>query len=338
MADAVLVTGGSGFVAGHLIRLLIAEGWTVHTTVRSLAKEAATRAALKVDDSRLTFFAADLGGDDGWAEAARGCTHVAHVASPIPLAAPKHEDELIVPARDGALRVLQAARDAGVKRVVMTSSGAAIQYGHGQTDRVFTEADWTNVNGAHVSAYNKSKTIAERAARDWIAADGGDMEYVSICPTAIMGPAMSDDFAPSIEIVKRMLGGEMPGVPNLGFGIVDVRDLSWLHWKALTQPGLANERFLASSRFYTMIEIARILREQLGDQASKVPGRVLPDWLIRAVAIFKTEYRQFTSELGNIRKLDASHARQTLGWEPTPVERTLADTGQSLIDLGVVKA
>ena len=221
MAGKVFVSGGSGYIAGFLIRQLIAEGWTVHTSIRDLGKEAAVRASLAVDDSKLKFFAADLTSDAGWAEAMAGCSHVAHVASPLPSNAPKSDDELIVPARDGALRALKAAKAAGVKRFVMTSSMAAIAYGHGRSKSVFTEADWTDPTSPDAYAYVKSKTIAERAARDWVAVEGGDMEFVTVNPALVLGPLQSGDFSTSLEAIRKLLDGSMPGLPNFGFGIVD---------------------------------------------------------------------------------------------------------------------
>ncbi len=337
LADLVMVSGGSGYAAGFMIRQLIAEGWTVNATIRSLAKEAATRQALQTDDSKLRFFEADLSADAGWAAAMAGARYVLHVASPIGVAAPKSDDELIVPARDGTLRVLRAARDAGVKRVVMTSSGAAIQYGHGRGDRTFTEADWTNVDGPDVSAYNKSKTIAERAARDWIAAEGGATEFCTINPTAIIGPVMSDDFAPSIEVMKRLLSGAMPGCPDFGFGIVDVRDLAAIHIQAMTAPGMANERIIATGPFYKLLDIAHVLKGGLGEQGHKVPVRTLPNWLVRGFALFAPELKSLISELGNVRKIDPSHARDVLGWVARPTDETLLDCARSLIAHGIVK-
>jgi dihydroflavonol-4-reductase len=332
-----MVSGGSGYAAGFIIRQLIAEGWHVRGTLRSLDKEAATRAALAVDNSKLVFSAANLSADAGWAEAVAGASHVIHVASPIGVAAPKSDDELIIPARDGTLRILRAARDAGVQRVVMTSSGAAIQYGHGRGDRIFTDADWTNVDGPDVSAYNKSKTIAERAARDWVTAEGGAMEFCTINPTAIIGPVMSDDFAPSIEIIKRLLSGAMPGCPDFGFGIVDVRDLAAIHIKAMTAPGMANERIIATGPFYKLLDIAHVLKLGLGPQGAKVPLRTLPNWLVRGFAFFAPELKSLISELGNVRHVDPSHAKRVLGWEARPTEETLLDCARSLIEHGIVE-
>jgi dihydroflavonol-4-reductase len=275
--------------------------------------------------------------DAGWAEAVAGCGHVAHVASPFPAGAVKHEDDLIVPAREGALRALRFAQGAGVKRFVMTSSAAAIAYGHPRDKHDFTEADWTNVDHPDVYPYVKSKAIAERAARDWVAAHGGDMEYCSVNPAAVLGPVLSSDFAASIELVKRSLEGSLPGFPSVGFGIVDVRDVADLHVRALTAPGMANERFIASGPFYLMADVGRILRERLGQEGRKVPKRSLPDFLVRFSALFDPVVRQITGELGKIRNMDATHARQVLGWTPRPAEESIVDTARSLIDLGLVK-
>ncbi len=333
----VLVTGGSGYLAGFLIRRLVEHGWTVHATIRNLARETEVRETLGVDDARLKIFAADLMRDDGWAEAVAGCSFVAHVASPFPATAPKHEDDLIVPAREGTLRVLRVARDAGVRRVVATSSAAAIAYGHGKGNRTFSEADWTNVDAPGVYPYIKSKTIAERAARDWMAAEGGGMEYCSINPTAILGPVLGADYSTSLELVKKLLEGAFPGTPDFGFGIVDVRDLADLHVLALTVPGLDGERFAASGRFMKLNDIAHVLKDRLGTEARKVPTRKLPDWLVRIVARFDPMVRQVVSELGNVRNIDASHAKSVLGWETRDEADTIEDTARSLIAQGLVK-
>lgn len=337
MAGTVLVTGGSGYIAGFLIRQLIAEGWTVRATIRSLAREAEVRRALSVDDAKLSFFAADLMADAGWAEAAAGCSHAAHVASPLPAARIKDPQELIVPARDGALRALKAARDAGLKRFVMTSSVAAIAYGHGRDRTVFTEADWTNTASPDAYPYVQSKAIAERAARDWVAAEGGGLEFVTVNPSLVAGPLMSPDFSASVEAVQKLLSGALPGCPDFGFAVVDVRDVADLHVRALNASGMAGERFIAAGPFLKMVEIARILKRELGNDARKVPTRRLPDFLVRFSALFDPVVRQVIGELGNTRETPATHARETLGWTPRPVEETLVACARSLIDLGVVK-
>ncbi len=323
----VLVTGGSGYIAGFLIRQLVAAGWTVHTTVRSLAREAALRQLLAVDDTRMKVFAADLMHDAGWAEATAGCSHVAHLASPLPVGVPKHADELIVPARDGALRALRAARDAGVRRFVMTSSVAAIAYGRGRGVHHFTEADWTP---------DDSKAIAERAARDWVAREGGGIEFCSINPSVVLGPVWSRDYSASVVIVKKLLQGALPALPDIGFGVVDVRDVAELHQRALLAPNMAGERFIASGPFMTLREIAAVLKRELGEDARRVPTRGVPDALVRLAALFNPLARAVVSELGAVRHQDASHAKAVLGWVPRPVNESIVDAARSLLALGIL--
>ena len=336
MAGKVLVTGGSGYIAGFIIRQLIAEGWDVNTTIRNLAREGEVRGWLGTDNTKLRFFAADLMSDDGWADAVAGCSHVAHVASPLPTSAPKSDDELIVPAREGALRALRFARDAGVKRVVLTSSVAAISYGQKGKTR-FTEADWTDVNSPDAYAYVKSKTIAERAARDWLAREGGGLEFCTVNPSLVLGPLLAADFSTSLEAIKKLMDGSIPGLPRLGFGIVDVRDVAAMHVQLLTEAGVDGERFIASGPSLWMEEVAAILRSGLGADARRVPTRRLPTWLMRILANFDPTIRQVKGELGNVRENDASHARERLGWVPRPAEESILDTARDLIRLGVVK-
>lgn len=337
MAHTVLVSGGSGYIAGFLIRQLVAEGWRVHTTVRSLAREAAVRELLQVDDSRLTFFAADLNADAGWAEAMTGCSHVAHVASPLPAGVPKDADELIVPARDGALRALRAARAAGVKRFVMTSSVAAIAYGRGRGVHHFTEADWTDLTQPGLTPYIQSKTVAERAAREWVAREGGGLEYVSICPSVVLGPVWSRDYSASVMVVRKLLDGGMPACPDIGFGVVDVRDVADLHVRALNAPGIGGERFIANGRFLKLREVAEVLRAQLGADARQVTTRNVPDWLVRVAARFNPLARAVVGELGSVRHQSPAHAKAVLGWQTRPVEESIVDTARSLLALGIVK-
>jgi len=337
LGKKVLVTGGGGYIAGFIIRRLLEDDWHVQTTVRDLGSEARVRQLLGVDDSRITFFEADLNRDDGWADAAAGCSHVIHTASPIPAAPPKHEDDLIRPARDGVLRVLRAARDAGATRFVMTSSSVAISYGRGPGHHRFTEADWTNTEHPDAYAYIRSKALAERAARDWVASEGGLLEFCSINPSMVLGPVWSDDFSTSLEAVRQLLDGSLPGYPNFAFAVVDVRDVADLHVRALTAPGMANERFIASGPVVPMAEFVRILRDNLGDAARKVPRRKLPDIFVKVAAIFDPLIRQIVSELGMTRTMDASHAKEVLGWSSRPPEESILDAARSMIALGVVR-
>ena len=337
MAGTALVTGGSGYIAGFLIRQLIANGWTVHATVRSLKRETEVRSWLDVDNDRLKFFAADLEHEAGWAEAISGCAHVAHIASPFPLGVPKHADELVIPAREGALRALRFARAAGIKRFVLTSSMAAVAYGHGKGRDIYNEADWTNLDNPDVMPYPRSKTVAERAARDWIAAEGGDIEFASVNPAAVFGPLLSDDLSTSIELVKQLLEGKVPMCPDIGFGIVDVRDVADLHYRALTAEGIKDERYVCSGPFLKMIDVATILRAHLGEQARKVPTRKMPDWLFKLFALVRPELKQLVAELSNVRGGDSRHAMTTLGWTMRPPEEALLATANSLIERGIVK-
>jgi dihydroflavonol-4-reductase len=337
MTGTVLVSGGSGYIAGYLIRQLVAEGWTVHTTVRSLSREAAVRQLLAVDDSRLRFFAADLTADTGWRDAMAGCTHVAHVASPVPAGVPRNADDLIVPARDGVLRALRFARAAGVKRIVMTSSVAALSYGRGRGEHHFTEADWTDLSSPGLTPYVQSKTIAERAARDWVAKEGGAIEFCAICPSVVLGPVWSGDYSASISVVQRLLDGSLRACPDFGFGVVDVRDVADLHVRALTAPNMAGERFIASGRFMKLREVAAVLRAELGPQAAKVTTRDVADWLVHAVALVNPVARAVVRELGSVRHLDATHAKHVLGWQTRPVEQSIVDAARSLIEHGLVK-
>ena len=336
MSGCVLVTGGSGYIGSFIIRQLVEQGWTVNTTVRSLKREPEVRASLAVPPEKLHFFAADLLNDSGWADAVAGCSHVVHVASPLPSGAVKHEDDLIVPAREGALRALRFAKAAGVQRLVMTSSVAAIAYGHGKKIGTYTEADWTDVNGPQVHAYAKSKTLAERAARDWIAGEGAGMEYVSVNPAAVLGPVLSADFSSSVQIITRLLSGSLPGLPNFGFGVVDVRDVADLHVRALTAPGMDGERFIASGPFMMMKEVAAVLRNRMGNEARKVPTRGLPDFVLQLTSLFDPTIRMVTGELGKQRITPSDHARDVLGWVPRPAADTIVDTARSLIDKGVI--
>jgi nucleoside-diphosphate-sugar epimerase len=340
--STVLVTGGSGFIGTYCILQLLEAGHTVRTTVRNLSREADVRATLKAGGAepgdRLSFFAANLESDAGWSEAVKGCEYVLHVASPFPPADPKHEDELIVPARDGALRVLRAARDAGVKRVVLTSSFAAVGYGKKPAGRPFDETDWTDPTAPHLSAYVKSKTIAERAAWDFIAGENGKLELSVVNPVAVFGPVLGPDLSTSILLVKRFMEGDVPGAPKLYFGIVDVRDVASLHLLAMTDPAAKGERFLAvAGDFMKMIDIAKALKARLGPLAAKVPTRELPNWLIRLVALGDPALRLITPELGKAKNASNAKARRMLGWKPFSNEDALAATGESLARLGILK-
>ena len=332
----VLVTGASGYIAGFLIKALVAEGWSVRGTVRNLTKADAVRASLGLTPEQLPLFAADLTADAGWAEAAAGCDYVQHIASPLQPDGKPSAEALLGPARDGALRALRAARDAGAKRLVMTSSVAAIAYGKPDA-YVSTEADWTDPDSPDAYPYVKSKTVAERAARDWIDAEGGALEFCTVNPGMVLGPVLGSDYSPSVSVVAKLLDGSLPGCPRIGFGVVDVRDVAAAHVLAMTTPSLNGERFLCAGDFLWMGDVAAILKIRLGDKAKKVPTRILPNWLMRILARFDPLVRQVVSELGHRRLTDASHAKARLGWTMRPAEETIVDTARSLIEHGLVK-
>ena len=339
--ELVLVTGGSGFIGAHCILQLSAAGYRVRTTVRSLTREGEVRAMLKAGGAdpgqALSFVAADLTSDAGWTEAAKGCDFVLHVASPFPPRSPKHEDELIIPAREGALRVLRAARDAGVKRVVMTSSFAAVGYGQMITDTPFSEQNWTDLDHGTISAYAKSKTLAERAAWDFIAREGGSLQLSVVNPVAVFGPVLGPDYSTSIQLLKRLMEVAMPGLPRLSFGIVDVRDVADLHLRAMTNPAAKGERFLAiAGSFMTVEEMASVLKARLGEAAARVPTRVLPDWIVRLVALFDPGVAQAVPELGKLKRATNEKAKRVLGWAPRSNEDAIAATAESLLRLDLL--
>lgn len=340
--STVLVTGGSGFIGAHTILQLLAGGHQVRTTVRSLKREGDVRAMLKVGGvdagNRLSFIAADLEKDAGWREAVAGCEYVLHVASPLPPSVPKHEDELIVPAREGTLRVLRASRDAGVKRVVLTSSFAAIGYGYKSRTAPFNETDWTDLDGEVVAPYQKSKTLAERAAWDFIAKEGGALELSAVNPVGVFGPVLGPDYSASILIVQRMMDGALPGAPQLYFGVVDVRDVADLHIRAMTHPAAKGERFLAvAGDFMSMLDIAKVLKARMGEAGKKAPTRELPNWLVRIAALRDPAIRLILPELGKLKNASNEKAKRLLGWAPRSNEESIVATAESLVRLGLLK-
>lgn len=342
MPELVLVTGGSGFIGAHCILALLNAGYRVRTTVRSLKREGDVRAMLKVGGvdagDRLSFVDADLNSDGGWPAAVAGCGFVLHVASPLPPSVPKDENEIIVPARDRALRVLKAARDAGVKRVVQTSSFGAIGYGHKVREAPFDETDWTDLNGGDLIAYTKSKTLAERAAWDFIAKEGGGLELSTVNPVGVFGPVLSGDYSASILMVQRLMDGALPGCPKLYFGVVDVRDVADLHLRAMTQPAAKGERFLAvAGDFLTMQGIAQVLKNRMGEAARRVPTRELPNWVVRLASLKDPAVKLIIPELGKRKNATSAKAVRMLGWKPRSREDALAATAESLVRLGLLK-
>ncbi|WP_223623319.1 aldehyde reductase [Microbacterium sp. EST19A] len=339
--NRVLVTGGSGFIAGHIIVQLLAEGHLVRTTIRSLDREGAVRDVLRdagmVGGENLEFVAADLTSDAGWTDAVADVDHVLHVASPVQPGHVDNEDDLIIPAREGALRVLRAARDGGVKRVVLTSAFHAVSWGHPHDDHVFTEEDWTVLDGPGVDAYGKSKTLAERAAWEFVADEGQGLELVTMLPVAVMGPVMGSAVSGSNHIVQSMLGGAMPGLPRIFIPIVDVRDVAAAHILAMTDPDAAGQRFLLSSGpVIELGEIARTIRTAVGSAASRVPTRTIPDAEVRAAAESNPALRATAADLGYRKQLSSEKARHVLGWSSRDPHEAIAAAAQSMVAKGLI--
>jgi nucleoside-diphosphate-sugar epimerase len=331
----VLVTGGSGYLGSWCVVELLRRGYRVRTTVRDLAREAEVRAAVgsQVDPrDRLTVLGADLLEDDGWAEAVDGCDYVLHVASPFPPEQPKDPDELIVPARDGTLRVLGASLDAGVERIVVTSSVAAIS-GSGKPvhGRPLDERDWSDPDNLKLTPYARSKTIAERAAWDFMRERGATEKLATVNPGAIVGPVLSDDRSFSLQAIERLLGG-IPGVPRIGFSFVDVRDVADLEIGAMIAPEAGGERFVAVASFQWMAEVAVVLRERMGEAAAKVPTRTVPNLLVRGMAIFDPGLRSIVGQLGRKTEFSSEKAKDRLGWSPRPIDETIVECAQSLAE------
>lgn len=329
--QTVLVTGGSGFLGGWCAVELLRRGYAVRTTVRDRSRETDVRAgvATQVDaGERLEVVEADLTADAGWPEAVAGCDYVLHVASPFPPKQPKNPDELIVPAREGTRRVLRAAFDAGVERVVVTSSVAAISGSGKAPGAVLTEEDWSDPDSTKLTPYARSKTAAELAAWELARERGATERLTTVNPGAIVGPVLHDDHSYSLDAVKRLLEGT-PGIPRIGFSFVDVRDVAALEVEAMTAPGAAGKRLIATASFLWLGDVAAILRESLGEAASKVPKRKVPNFVVRAMGVFDPSVRSVAGQLG--KRVEYSNERaRGLGWSPRPVEDTVLDCARSL--------
>nr|WP_154358148.1 aldehyde reductase [Duganella aquatilis] len=335
----VLVTGGTGFIAQHCILALLRDGYRVRTTIRAPGRETEVRTQLATGGmkagERLSFVVADLSADAGWAAAAAGCAYVLHGASPTPSGAQTREEDWIQPAVEGNLRVLRAAREAGVKRVVLTSAFGAICAGHRSMQRPFDETDWSDLSGK-VWPYQKSKTLAERAAWDFIAREGGGLELSAINPVAVLGPVLGADYSHSIRMIKSMLTGQAS--PQVNTCVVDVRDVADLHVRAMTHPAASGQRFIATAgASMWMVDIAQVLQRRLGDAAGQVSLRVLPNWLVRLAALKNPSLKGITPLLGVNLNASSDKARRLLGWTPRPREEAIVAAADSLIRLGLLK-
>jgi Nucleoside-diphosphate-sugar epimerases len=336
--ELVLVTGGSGFIAVHIILKLLKRGYRVRTTLRTLSRQDEVKSMLAkggaVDFENLEFIQTDLTSDINWIEAVTDANYVIHVASPTPATRPDDGDEMVKMAVDGTLRVMKAAKAAGVKRVVLTSASGAVLSGHKSHPEIFTEEDWTDLSG-NIDAYQRSKTMAELAA--WEFAKKENMELSAVTPVAVMGPVLGQDFSHSNQIIRAMLKGDMPFLLNIGFDYVDVRDVAELHLLAMTCPEAAGERFIATTgENLTYKEEAKILQRYLGSTAKKVSTKALPDFMIKFMAIFKKDLRMPATFLGQNTACSNAKAKKLLGWQPRPAEEAIVATAKSMIELGLI--
>jgi nucleoside-diphosphate-sugar epimerase len=336
--ELVLVTGGSGFIAVHIIIKLLNNGYRVRTTLRTASRQEEVKSMLTRGGAagieNLEFIQADLTSDANWREAADGAAYVIHVASPTPATRPDDGDEMVKMAVDGTLRVLKAAKAAGVRRVVLTSASGAVLAGHKSHMNLFTEDDWTDLSG-NIDSYQRSKTMAERAAWEFSKKEG--VELAAVNPAAVMGPVLGRDFSHSNQMILSMLNGKMPFILKMGFDYVDVRDVADLHLLAMTRPEAAGERFIATSgENITYKEQAHILQRNLGGAAKKVSTKEMPSFLVKFLSLFIKALRMPATFLGQNTACSNAKARNTLGWQPRSAEEAITATAKSMIELGLI--
>ncbi len=339
-STTVLVTGAGGYIAMHCIQQLLEKGYRVRGTLRSLSREAQVRQELAAHidaGGRLELVAADLMDDKGWETAVRGCEYVLHVASPFPAQEPQNEDDLIVPARQGTLRVLRAAQAGNIKRVVLTSSMAAVLEGHGKGERTFDEHDWSHLDG-RIGAYSKSKTLAERAAWGFVESLKGQhpLELSVINPSFVLGPTLGADLRTSGELIARLMRSEIPGVPRIHWFIVDVRDVAAAHIAAMTTPEAAGQRFCCTAQACWTRDIALILERHFAARGYRIPTREIPDFVVRLVAVFDKTVRLTVDSLGKEYSVSTEKIRNVLHWQPHALEDTVVAMAESMIRQGIV--
>jgi nucleoside-diphosphate-sugar epimerase len=342
-SETVLVTGGTGFVGAHCILQLLQKGYKVKTTLRSMDRKTVVIDALKTGGitsfDNLSFIEASLTKDDNWDEAVKGCKYVLSVASPVFFTMPKDENEMMRPAAEGILRVLKAARNAGVKRVVMTSNFGAVGFSNKDPNIETTEADWTNPEEKGLSTYEKSKLLAERAAWDFIRQEGGNLEFAAINPVAILGPSLGTHISGSFELLNHLLDGSYRAVPNIPLNIVDVRDVADLHIRAMTNSDANGQRFIASANgSISLPEIALLLKTKMPIVAKRVSTKILPNWVVYLAAIFNTQAKVAALLIEVNRNVSNAKAKKVLGWTPiSNNEETILASMESMIKFGIIK-
>ena len=342
MTGRVLVTGVSGFIGSHVALRLLYGGYHVRGSLRDMARAGEVAEMLEragAELARLEFVPLDLDEDAGWDAAAAGCRYLMHVASPLAVKAPRVRDVMIRPAVEGTRRALAAALSAGVERIVLTSSAAAISYGRaeGEVPEVFTDADWSATEGPDVTPYSESKTRAELEAWSIMEEAGRLQDLAVINPTIVLGPLLGSDPGVSSLLVLKLIDGSAPLAPRMAFNVVDVRDVAALHVAALTDVRAGGHRFIASAGAVTMLQLADALRPSFPDFASRMPRFAIPDWVVRLYALFDADARAHLGRLGRGPRYDARLAEALLGRPFITPRVAAAATAQSLIDFGIVR-
>lgn len=328
----VLVTGANGFLGGHVVLQLLQQGYRVRGTLRLMESAPAMISRFRSFAEGLSLVEANLDCDLGWAKAVSGCDCVIHTASPFPSGAVRDETGLIRTARDGALRVLRAAHEGKVQRIVLTSSIAATNHGSGRAP--FSEKDWTDVASKRATPYYKSKTLAERAA--WAFAEQHGLPLTVINPGLILGPLMGNDIGASVGLISKLMNGKFTRLPRYGCSVVDVRDVALAHVRAMIEPAAAGQRFIVGGRVFSMKDLSHAVAKSFPQYESQLPTAELPDWFVRILALVDADARTIVHELGRDLSVDTSKARSILQWQPRPEEETIRDCCQSLIDKRLV--
>lgn len=336
----VLLTGITGFVGSHTAIQLLEKGYQVLGTLRDMKRAHAIKKVIAQHTSHtdnLSFVEADLQNEHIWQKLMVGIDYVQHIASPFPKIMPRDENDLIIPARQGNIHILSAASASGVKRVVITSSTAAISYGQPKERRrrLFDETDWTDLNrGNDITPYFKSKTLSEKAAWDFMKTDHSGLELSVVCPGLILGPLLEEDFNASANVVIKLLDGSMPAVPQIGFDMVDVRSVASLLILAMEQPEARNQRYIGSSGYLTFTDIAGILKKAYPKM--KIPFRTLPNFMVRMLSLFDATLKPVLLDLGTERKMTPSKAITSLGWQPIDPKEAILSSAASILQLGIV--